>query len=265
MMAQTTSKYNLVKPDVNDFYDINILNNNMDVIDEELEKKASVINGKIVPMPTAADVMAMASNLPKVPSKSNLIDWVNSKDVSGVFRIENDITNGVPYAAFWIGVLFKDALGKSLMIFDSNVNKGRVYTSCSTSAGWTDWKYFSTDSDLAKKQNVYGKILSNDGMPQTWEDVWALSPGTYEWVQTTPLTWQPSNTPNGALRVNLELLSCEATAFGIMRYLDGATNLRAYIIEMPNRCSMIYDEHNIKISTAAPVNALPDGFMHMVY
>lgn len=43
-MATNTTNYNLVKPDATDFYDINVHNENMDVIDEELNKKSNKQN-----------------------------------------------------------------------------------------------------------------------------------------------------------------------------------------------------------------------------
>ena len=41
-MAKTTNNYGLTKPDATDFYDINVLNNNFDKIDEELLKSKQV-------------------------------------------------------------------------------------------------------------------------------------------------------------------------------------------------------------------------------
>ncbi len=47
-MATYTSKYNLKKPDLEDFADVADLNGNMDIIDETLEKKADLDeNGEI--------------------------------------------------------------------------------------------------------------------------------------------------------------------------------------------------------------------------
>ena len=43
-------------------------------------------------------------------------------------------------------------------------------------------------------------------IPQTWDEVWALVPGVYSWVQAMPLEWRPDGTPSGALRVELQLL-----------------------------------------------------------
>lgn len=41
-MATKTPNYNLVKPDLNDFADIRVLNGNMDIIDEQLKKASEV-------------------------------------------------------------------------------------------------------------------------------------------------------------------------------------------------------------------------------
>lgn len=50
MMANKTTNYNLTKPHPEEFYDINVHNTNMDIIDEELKKRVVVSeNGKISP------------------------------------------------------------------------------------------------------------------------------------------------------------------------------------------------------------------------
>ena len=43
-MATNTTHYKLIKPDATDFYDINVQNQNMDVIDAELIKKSNKLN-----------------------------------------------------------------------------------------------------------------------------------------------------------------------------------------------------------------------------
>ena len=71
--------------------------------------------------------------------------------------------------------------------------------------------------------------------PQTWEEVWALEPGVYSWVQREPITgWQPTDTPTGALRVELTIHGTElhyGSRSLVLAYIDGATYLKRYVGE----------------------------------
>lgn len=59
-MANKTNNYNLNKPAENEYIDINVLNENMDVIDEELHKKANSAD-----VPTDEDIKKIISeNVP---------------------------------------------------------------------------------------------------------------------------------------------------------------------------------------------------------
>lgn len=64
-MATNTTNYNLIKPDLNEFADIQVINNNMDVIDSELKKKDNKIG--------------ILSNL-TTTEKTNLVGAVNEVD-----------------------------------------------------------------------------------------------------------------------------------------------------------------------------------------
>mgnify|MGYP000883448400 FL=1 len=46
-MAENTENYNLEKPAGNDTVDINVFNNNFDIIDTELSKRAELVDGKV--------------------------------------------------------------------------------------------------------------------------------------------------------------------------------------------------------------------------
>lgn len=84
---------------------------------------------------------------------------------------------------------------------------------------------------------------------QSWEDVWALEPGTYSWVQQTPLSgWQPEDTPTGALRVELTVrVSKQDTRTCELAYVDGVTHLRRYFGEHAAQGGRI-----ARIATATP-------------
>lgn len=65
-MANKTSNYNLTKPLPEEFYDINVHNSNMDTIDAELKKRATLDNGKVptnqLPIGTAGGVVGLDEN-----------------------------------------------------------------------------------------------------------------------------------------------------------------------------------------------------------
>ena len=61
-----------------------------------------------------------------------------------------------------------------------------------------------------------------------------LTPGKYSWVQSSPMDWQPEDTPSGLLRVELDIRKAETRqSFNFyLAYLDGGTNLRRYYCEL---------------------------------
>lgn len=89
-------------------------------------------------------------------------------------------------------------------------------------------------------------------IPQTWDEVWALEPGVYSWVQDMPLEWQPDGTPLGALRVELSVHSSapdvpSGTRSAMLSYIDGAATRTRYIGE---RSSV--GDHWAKLAIAQP-------------
>lgn len=70
-MATYTENYNLIKPDLEDYYDIANQNNNMDTIDQELAKNSTDISGVNKKMDTAQktlDSISSAIGTPPVGS-----------------------------------------------------------------------------------------------------------------------------------------------------------------------------------------------------
>ena len=65
-MANKTTNYNLTKPLPEEFYDIEVHNGNMDIIDAELKKRATLTNGKVpvseLPVGTAGGVAGIGSD-----------------------------------------------------------------------------------------------------------------------------------------------------------------------------------------------------------
>lgn len=92
-----------------------------------------------------------------------------------------------------------------------------------------------------------------DDKPQTWAEVWALEPGTYSWIQTAPLAWQPEDTPTDTIRVELEVqrgTEANTSRACKLSYIDGATNLTRYFGE--DGVSAAASGRWAKIATATP-------------
>ena len=91
-----------------------------------------------------------------------------------------------------------------------------------------------------------------EDIPQTWDEVWALEPGVYSWVQDMPLEWQPDGTPSGMLRVELSVHNSAPDVPGgtrsvMLSYIDGAATRVRYIGE---RSSV--GDHWAKLAIAQP-------------
>lgn len=102
-MATNTTNYNLIKPDATDFYDINVQNQNMDVIDETLSKKfdksGGHISGNLAILhsgePTLETVGLYISANPSINGQSQhraSIALVNEGLAGGVVWIDTDGT-----------------------------------------------------------------------------------------------------------------------------------------------------------------------------
>ncbi|MCQ5130640.1 hypothetical protein NE562_13285 [Butyricicoccus faecihominis] len=186
-MATTTDNYGLIKPGIDDFYDIGVQNENWDAVDTALEEHAQQLS----------------------PSgeKENPAD-------SDSLILTDSTANGIKKRLSWTGV--KTALGK--------VFAGLQHTHSMEEVD-------ALGAALANKADTF---ITMNIVPASIEEIWALGPGQYSWVQSEPLTWQPSDTPTGALRV-LITVSASETAAGTrtvdLRYVDGAIDRVSYMGE----------------------------------
>lgn len=102
----------------------------------------------------------------------------------------------------------------------------------SNSGVWTEWKTIADNKTAADR---YTKPLS-DGGPKTWEEVWKLDAGSYEWVQSYKREWQPDDSPAGAARavLTIERYDPDQTSnlgrsiCATLEYTDGGARLRKY-------------------------------------
>lgn len=93
-----------------------------------------------------------------------------------------------------------------------------------------------------------------DPPPQSWSEVWALTPHiVYSWVQQTPLAWQPEGTPSGGLRVELTIHNSTGvfeSKSAMLSYIDGAATLIRYVGEEMG--TGVLNGRWAKLATATP-------------
>lgn len=77
-MATNTPNYNLVKPELNDFADIRVLNGNMDIIDAQLKKASDIDLSNYATKPELKNYLPLTGgNLTgELTIKNNAIDYV---------------------------------------------------------------------------------------------------------------------------------------------------------------------------------------------
>ena len=118
----------------------------------------------------------------------------------------------------------------------------------------------------AKAYNLYGEhnkpsaadvgalpssivMLSEVNVPKNWTDIWAMGCGVYSWVQSEVLAWEPGDTPSGAIRVVLEIMSSGAGSYTArLRYIDGVTMRTEFIGEADGtvgRWAKVYTSANL--------------------
>ena len=93
--------------------------------------------------------------------------------------------------------------------------------------------FAAAETQLSSKAERYTKMITGDGIPQTVQEILALEPGIYSWVQSTALDWQPVDTPSGTMRVEFKNHCANGTGTRTyeLAYTDGAANLRRYFGE----------------------------------
>lgn len=77
-MATNTPNYNLVKPELNDFADIRVLNGNMDIIDAQLKKASNIDLSNYATKPELKNYLPLTGgNLTgDISIKNNAVDYV---------------------------------------------------------------------------------------------------------------------------------------------------------------------------------------------
>ena len=93
--------------------------------------------------------------------------------------------------------------------------------------------FAAVETQLSNKAEKYTKMLEGNGMPQTVQEILALEPGIYSWVQEVALDGQPEDTPSSLMRVEFRIHRANGTGTRTyeLAYTDGATNSRRYFGE----------------------------------
>ena len=210
-MTQTTN-LQLNKPNTKDFYDITVQNDNMDILDEFCGRTDNPHN-----------VTKSQVGLGNVPN-------VSTNDQTPTYSVAS--SNATL------------ASGEKLSVAFSKIAKA----------------VSTLISHIADKNNPHGVTASQIGArptnillctnaPATWTEVWGLGSGSYTWVQSEKLAWQPGETPNGALRVVLivDMLAGQSYV-ARMLYVDGITNGKEYVAEADSteggRWTRVYNNRN---------------------
>ena len=221
-MTQTTN-LQLNKPSMDDFYDIAIQNDNMDILDEFCGRKDN-----------PHGVTKTQVGLGNVPN-------VSTNDQTPTYTVANS------NAALTSGEKLSVAFGKIAKAISSLINH----------LANTSNPHGITASQIGARVNDI-KLISG---PTTWSAVWALGSGSYTWVQSEKLAWQPSDTPNGALRVILFIDMLPGQSYSArLLYIDGITDGREYIGESDSSGGRWVRVYNTKYKpTAEDVGAVRLG------
>lgn len=89
--------------------------------------------------------------------------------------------------------------------------------------------------------NIAQSYVTMGAPPDTWDSIWILKPGTYSWIQTARLSWQPHDAPFAATNVllsvsrdnfNAGFKTCELYFFGgegrLVKYIGAEVDKTGY-------------------------------------
>lgn len=103
-MATNTPNYNLVKPELNDFADIRVLNGNMDIIDAQLKKASDIDLSNYATKPELEKYMPVKGGnfTGDITIKNNAVDYI-------IEHVENGRSHYDKYASGkLVQVIYKD-------------------------------------------------------------------------------------------------------------------------------------------------------------
>ena len=93
-MSTQTSNLKLVKPDAEDFYDISVMNGNMDIVDTEFKKHISnTSNPHNVKPEQIGSITAMLNANPTTTGCSTLLEWLLDMKEKGHYSVSATISD----------------------------------------------------------------------------------------------------------------------------------------------------------------------------
>lgn len=168
-MPNVTENYGLKKPLSEEFYDVNIQNENMDIIDAELKKRATLDESGKVPEEQLPDTTFIPVTS-EIPSNSDI--WIDPDDEAQTITLESI---GAAPAGYGLG-------GACVVINHwDNANRNGYYTSNGgTPDGYWWWGEVYTYSEQAFVQHLV-RLNDDNSLVHAWR--------TYSYGTFTPWEW----------------------------------------------------------------------------
>ena len=151
-MAEKTTNYNLTKPGLDDFYDINVPNANMDIIDEELKKR----------IPCLATYYPANSN----KSADELVDPFALVPVS--LEVNSELFNiiGGTFAWVWTNFYIEASVTSRRMqvAMSYNTTDHKMAFRIYGANGWLEWRAIATFDQIPKTAADVGALSTEGGI-----------------------------------------------------------------------------------------------------
>lgn len=165
-MAEKTTNYGLTKPNLEDFYDVNVQNQNMDIIDRELKNRTPSL-ATYYPVNSAKNADELVDPFALIPVSLE----VNAE----LFNIVGGTFAWV-WTNFYIDATVTSRRMQVAMSYNTINHKMafRIYGA----SGWLEWREIGLASDIPKKSSDIGlgnvpNVATNDQTP-TYSDASTL-------------------------------------------------------------------------------------------
>lgn len=151
-MAEKTKNYGLTKPTPEEFYDVNVQNNNMDIIDTELKKRVSCL----------ATYHSASSN----KSADDLVDAFALIPVSSDVNTELFNIIGGTFAWVWTNFYIEASVTSRRMqiAMSYNTTNHKMAFRIYGANGWLEWKELATTDLIPKTAADVGAFPSTGGV-----------------------------------------------------------------------------------------------------
>lgn len=151
-MASTTKHFGLTKPDSGDFYNIDVFNASLDILDEEIGKRElkTFVNFESIGITRGTETIDRISSA--LPAKSTLLVQIDkncngiypytfNNDTSGLLRVTKHTFNNLVTFEFW---------HKSNNLSQNYGDVKYWYGAVSQTVNWSGWIEVAKASDVPK-------------------------------------------------------------------------------------------------------------------